>query len=152
TGRPKGVVLEHDQVVNFALGTIAVWPLGVGDRVLQFSSLSFDVSVLEMFCCLLSGATLVLADAETRLSPPRLAALMAEQRVSWASLPPAVLGLLPGQSFPELRVLRCGGESLTPELAEGWLRDGRRLIHGYGPTETAVVAVYAEVDGQDRPL
>jgi amino acid adenylation domain-containing protein len=151
TGQPKGVMVEHGQVVNFALGGIDAWQLGTTDRVLQFASLGFDVSVLDMFCCLLCGATAVFADAETRLSPPRLGALMREQRVSFAFLPPAVLGLLADQDFPDLRLLVAGGEALPTEVAAAWLRDGLRLFNGYGPTETTVVSLTGEVDGQHWP-
>ncbi|HEU5268687.1 MAG TPA: amino acid adenylation domain-containing protein [Jatrophihabitans sp.] len=151
TGRPKGVVVEHRQAVNFVLGGIDRWQLGPHDRVLQFASLNFDVSVLDMFCCLLSGATAVVADADTRLSPPRLGALMREHRVSFACLPPAVLGLLADQRLPDLRLLIAGGEALPTEVASAWLRDGLRLVNGYGPTEVTVISVAGEVDGRSWP-
>ncbi|HJQ02898.1 MAG TPA: amino acid adenylation domain-containing protein [Jatrophihabitans sp.] len=151
TGQPKGVIVEHRQVVNFVLGGIDCWQVGPNDRVLQFASLNFDVSVLDMFCCLLSGATAVVADADTRLSPPRLGALIREHRVSFACLPPAVLGLLADQSFPDLRLLIAAGETLPTELAQAWLRDGLRLINGYGPTEVTVIALAGEVDGRTWP-
>ena len=61
TGRPKGVVVEHRQVVNCVLGMIGQWRVGPEDRVLQFASLNFDVSVMDMFMTLLSGARAVLA-------------------------------------------------------------------------------------------
>ena len=55
TGRPKGVVVEHRQAVNFLLGMIETWDIGPADAVLQFASLSFDVSVMDMFVPLLAG-------------------------------------------------------------------------------------------------
>ena len=151
TGQPKGVLVEHRQVVNFALGMIEAWQLGPADRVLQFASLSFDVSVLDMFCCLLAGGCAVLADRDTKLSPPRLGALMRDQRVSFCCLPPVLLGLLADQEFPELRVLISAGEELPTEVARRWLRPGLRLVNGYGPTETTVLSLFAEVDGRRWP-
>ena len=151
TGRPKGVVVEHRQAVNMVAGQLAYWQLGAEDRVLQFSSLSFDVSVLEIFTALAAGATLVLIPLATKLSPPRLGALMRERRVSFACLSPAVLNLLADQDFPELRVLISAGEELRSESAKRWLRPGLRLCNGYGPTETTVLAAFTEIDAGMLP-
>ncbi len=151
TGRPKGVMVEHRQAVNFAFGMIRHWPVGPDDRVMQFASLNFDVSVLDMFVTLLSGARAVLASSETLLSPPRLADLMRERRVTFASLPPAVVNLLTGQDLPDLKVLMPAGEALASDLVRAWLRPGLRLVNGYGPTEDTVIATFAELDGTVLP-
>jgi len=151
TGRPKGVMVEHRQAVNHAMGMIEHWPVGPDDRVLQFASLNFDVSVMDMFMPLLSGARAVLAPTETLLSPPKLAALMRGRRVTFASLPPAVVNLLSGQEFPDLKILMPAGEALSAELAQAWLRPGLRLVNGYGPTEDTVIATFAELDGTVLP-
>jgi amino acid adenylation domain-containing protein len=151
TGRPKGVVVEHRQAVNFALGMIAHWATGPADRVLQFSSLNFDVSILDIFVALLSGATAVFGSRETLLSPPRLAALMRDQRVTFAALTPAVANLVAGEEFPDLRVLICAGEELPTELMRRLLRPNRRLCNGYGPTEATVLATMTELDGTIEP-
>ncbi len=151
TGRPKGVMVEHRQAVNHALGMIAHWPVTPEDRVMQFASLNFDVSVMDMFVTLLSGARAVLAPTDTLLSPPKLAALMRDRRVTFASLPPAVVNLLTGQEFPDLKVLMPAGEALSPELVRAWLRPGLRFVNGYGPTEDTVIATFAELDGSVLP-
>jgi amino acid adenylation domain-containing protein len=147
TGRPKGVVVEHRQVANFARWMIEQWQVGVQDRVLQFASLNFDVSVLDMFTALLSGAAAVVADRDTVLSPPRLAELMRAHQVSLASMPPAVLSLLTDAELPALRLLISAGEELSSELALAWQRPGLRLVNGYGPTETTVLSAFCEIDG-----
>ena len=152
TGRPKGVVVEHRQVVNHALKMAEQWSVGSADRVLQFASLNFDVSVMDMFTALLSGACAVIASEETRLSPPKLAALLRDGRVSFACLPPAVLSLLTSWTFPDLRVLMSAGEELPAELARAWLRPGLRLVNGYGPTEDTVIATFAEVNGETESV
>ncbi|HEY2550764.1 MAG TPA: amino acid adenylation domain-containing protein, partial [Streptosporangiaceae bacterium] len=146
TGRPKGVVVEHRQAVNFVYGMIAHWSIGPADAVLQFSSLSFDASVHEMFMPLLGGGRVVLASPETLHSPPRLAALMRGTGVTFAVLTPSVLTLLGDEQFGDLRVLEACGEELPSELARRWIRPGLRFANGYGPTETAVTAAFAELD------
>jgi amino acid adenylation domain-containing protein len=146
TGQPKGVVVEHRHAVNFLHGMVERWRIGGADAVLQFAAFTFDVSVLDMYLPLVSGARLVLAPAATLHSPARLAALIRDRRVTFACLPPAVLALLAGQDFPHLRTLVSAGEELAPELARRWLRPGLRLVNGYGPTEATVLATCQELD------
>ncbi|HEY1917837.1 MAG TPA: AMP-binding protein [Streptosporangiaceae bacterium] len=93
-----------------------------------------------------SGARLVLAPEQVLHSPPRLARLMRERRVSYADLPPAVLSLLDGEELPGLRVLITGGEELPSEVARHWVRPGLRFVNAYGPTETTVNATCQELD------
>src|SRR6266576_6943584 len=64
TGNPKGVMLEHRSLVNFATAAKATYGVEADDRVLQFGSLSFDLSAEEMLIALPSGACLVLRTAE----------------------------------------------------------------------------------------
>ena len=151
TGMPKGVVVEHRHALNFLLGMIDHWKIGPGDRVLQFASLNFDVSVMDMFMTLLSGATLILADRETLMSPPRLAELLRSEKVSFCCMPPAVVNLLTGQDFPDLRILLSAGEELSAELVKSWLRPGLHFYNGYGPTEAAIGATFGEMDGTSFP-
>jgi amino acid adenylation domain-containing protein len=149
TGQPKGVVIEHRQVVNFVQGMVAHWPLGTGDRVLQFASLNFDVSVMDMFLALCSGGAAIFGTRETLGSPPRLAQLMREEQVTFACIPPAVLNLLTGEDLPHQRVMISAGEELSTELVRRWLRPGLRMCNGYGPTEAAIGATLMELDADN---
>jgi amino acid adenylation domain-containing protein len=150
TGQPKGVVVEHRQAINLLQGMATHWKVGPADAVLQFSSFTFDVSVMDMFMPLLSGARVVLAPAPALHSPPRLAALLREARITFACLPPAVLNLLGDGQFPALRVLMAAGEELPSDLARRWIRPGLRFVNGYGPTEATVIATYAELEAGTR--
>jgi acyl-coenzyme A synthetase/AMP-(fatty) acid ligase len=145
------VVVEHRHALNFLLGMIEHWKIGPSDRVLQFASLNFDVSVMDMFMTLCSGATAVLADRQTLMSPPRLAELMRSERISFACMPPAVVNLLTGQDFPDLHVLLSAGEELSADLVKAWLRPGLHFYNGYGPTEAAIGATFGEMDGTIFP-
>jgi amino acid adenylation domain-containing protein len=151
TGQPKGVMVEHRHAVNFLDGMVSHWQIGPGSAVLGFASFTFDVSVMDMFMPLLGGAKLVLAPAQTLHSPPRLAALIREARITFACLPPAVLSLLGEEDFEDLDVLMAAGEELPGELARRWLRPGLRLVNGYGPTEATVIATYAELGAPENP-
>jgi amino acid adenylation domain-containing protein len=151
TGQPKGVVVEHRQAANLLHGMVKHWKIGPSDVVLQFSSFTFDVSVMDTFMPLLGGAKVVLAPAETLHSPPRLSALIRAAGITFACLPPAVLSLLTGEDFPGLRVLMTAGEELPSEVARRWVRHGLRFVNGYGPTEATVIATYQELDGSVYP-
>jgi amino acid adenylation domain-containing protein len=147
TGPPKGVMVEHRQAANFVHGMISAWQIGPDDTFLGFAAFTFDASIEDMFVPLLAGARIVLAPLDTLHSPPRLVALIRDRHITYASLPPAVIALLPpDESFPHLRILMAGGEELPTELARRWIRPGLRLVNSYGPTETTVTATYHELD------
>ncbi|GAA0290740.1 hypothetical protein GCM10010302_31620 [Streptomyces polychromogenes] len=145
TGEPKGVVVPHAAAVDFVRGHLALCGAGDGpggsgrtERFLGFASLSFDVSVLDVFGSLLSGSTLVLATDAERVDVDRLQALLAGQAVTVADLPPALLPLLDPAGLPALRFLSTGGEAPSGDAVDRWATDGREVWNAYGPTEAAV--------------
>jgi amino acid adenylation domain-containing protein len=161
TGQPKGVVVEHRNLVNLLHGMAAhsgmhggmPWAAGSGPVMLGYHSYAFDMSVLDMYLPLATGGTLVMVPPQTASSPRRLAQLICRARVTFAFLTPAVLDLLPAGEYPDLRVLMTGGDEHPAELARRWVRPGLLLGNGYGPTETTVVCSYAEIgDATQSPL
>jgi len=146
TGRPKGVVVEHRHAVNFLHGMIERWRIGPSSTVLQFAAYTFDVSVMDMFMPLLGGGRVVLAPVSTLHSPPRLAALIRDRKITFASLTPSVLSLLNDEHFADLQVLTSGAEELPSDLASRWLRSGLRFVNAYGPTEATVTSTFIELD------
>jgi amino acid adenylation domain-containing protein len=146
TGTPKGVAVEHRSVVHFADARIDYSGLGPADRILQFSVLTFDVSVQEIFSALLCGAALVIPSDHERSNPDAMAELAARTGITVAGFPGALLPLLDPDRFAGLRLVSCGGESLPAALVGPWSRD-RRLVHIYGPTEATVAATYWDCAG-----
>ncbi|MCI4066844.1 amino acid adenylation domain-containing protein [Micromonospora sp. R77] len=138
TGGPKGVQVEHGAMGLYAAHYIDLLGLRPGDRVLQFAALTFDVSLGEIFASLLAGATLVLVAPEQAESPTEVAALIRRENVTCVALTPTVLGLLETDPYPALSRVVSIGEALSAELANAWIRPGRRLLNVYGPTEVAV--------------
>lgn len=147
SGIPKGVAVEHRSVVHFADARIEYSCLGMADRILQFSVLTFDVSVQEIFTALLCGAALVIPSDHERRHPEAMADLAARTSITVAGLPAALLPLLDPGRFPGLRLVSCGGESLPPALVGPWSRR-RRLVHIYGPTEATVATTYWDCVGE----
>ncbi|WP_306338897.1 non-ribosomal peptide synthetase, partial [Streptomyces sp. KL118A] len=143
SGTPKGVTVPHRGLANFALAQSEQWGIGVGSRVLQFLSPSFDAAASEFFTALLTGGTLVLADAE-RLTPgPDLLELLRTEEITHCTLVPSVLRVLSEESLPGTLTLIVGGEACGPEIVERWSA-GRKMFNAYGPTEITVCATLSE--------
>ncbi|MFD5697592.1 non-ribosomal peptide synthetase [Streptomyces lasiicapitis] len=141
TGRPKGVTVTHRGIAGFVEAAAERYAVGPGDRVLQFSSPSFDASVLELFISVLTGATLVVPPDGPWLGD-ELAAVLDEFRISHTLIPPAALATLPAPGpggAADLRTLIVGAEACPAHLVDTWA-PGRRMINSYGPTEATIVA------------
>ncbi len=143
TGRPKGTLIGHRSLSNLLAYSADVFGLREGLRVLQFASMSFDASVWEIFPTLGAGATVVLSDAETLSDPHTLTALLRDESIGMATLPPVMIRQLDPSSLPGLGVLISAGESCPPEFTRTWTQ-GRRFFNGYGPTEITVCATLFE--------
>ncbi len=145
TGTPKGALLEHRGLSNFCQAFAHTMGVRAHDRVLQFASFSFDAAVAEIFIALLNGACLCLAPRETMMAMPDLAGLIQSEQVTVAVLPPTVLSLLRPDAVPTLRNVTSAGEACTPDIAARWSGGDRAFFNGYGPTETAVGALFSRL-------
>ncbi|MFC7615014.1 AMP-binding protein [Actinokineospora soli] len=151
TGRPKGVVVTHRGLATFATAEIERFAVRPGDRVLQFSSPSFDASVLELAMALPAGAALVVPDPGPLLGD-HLAEVFTANRVTHALVPPVALATLPPDvDLPDLRTLVVGGDACPADLVRRWA-PGRRMVNAYGPTESTVVSTWSDpLDPRDTP-
>nr|WP_234347301.1 non-ribosomal peptide synthetase [Streptomyces specialis] len=148
TGRPKGVVVSHRGLPSLAVSAARRCGAGPGARVLQFASLSFDITVWEIWMALASGARLELPDSG--MAGDELAAFIDRRGVTYATLPPTVLAPLPEDGLPSLECVLVGGESVSPGLIGRWAA-GRTVLNGYGPTEATVGATMsAPLTGTER--
>ncbi|WP_420803558.1 amino acid adenylation domain-containing protein [Saccharothrix deserti] len=142
TGRPKGVVVTHRGLPAFSAAEIAHFDVRPGDRVLQFSSPSFDASVLELCMALPAGAALVVPPPGPLLGD-QLARVITDFGVTHALIPPVALATVPEVELPTFRTLVVGGDACPPDLVAKWA-PGRRMINAYGPTESTVVTSWSE--------
>ncbi|MFF9349005.1 amino acid adenylation domain-containing protein, partial [Streptomyces sp. NPDC014734] len=144
TGLPKGVVVTHRGVASLARSQVELLGLGSGSRVLQFASPSFDTAFWDMLVAFSSGAALVVPE-RGRLVGEDLRRVLAEGRVTHAFIPPSVVATLPADAAVELSEFEClatGAEAVPPELVARW-SGGRRVMNGYGPTESTVIVTMA---------
>ncbi|HEV7518574.1 MAG TPA: amino acid adenylation domain-containing protein, partial [Thermoanaerobaculia bacterium] len=148
TGRPKGAMNSHRAIVNRLLWMQEQYRIGPGDRVLQKTPASFDVSVWELFWPLLTGACLVVARPGGHQDPAYLARTLEEREITTLHFVPAMLQVFLGEPEVErttaLRQVMSSGEALPAALAERFFaRLPGVLLHNlYGPTEAAVDVTY----------
>jgi amino acid adenylation domain-containing protein len=158
TGRPRGVMVTHGSLANFSTSMAAIIGLDPSHRFLQFASLSFDASAVQLYPTLLSGAAVVLHRAPTRLANRDLLRFCEEQGVTVIDLPAAFwhqwideLRLARTPLHPQFQVFMTGGETPSVERLrdlQGMLGRPAKFISSYGPTETTVTtAVYQNSDG-----
>jgi amino acid adenylation domain-containing protein len=150
TGHPKGVMIAHRNVVNLAYSQQTRLANVPGERVLQFASLNFDSSVWEFVMAWTRGAALVLGSRERMLPGEEMAALMNQEAVDIATLPPSALAVLSPEALPAFKVLISAGEALSPAQVRPWL-EGRIVLNGYGPTESTVDASVGDIRA-DEPI
>ena len=137
TGTPKGTLLTHRGLAPLRTAQIDQLGAGPGERVLQFASMSFDASLFEIMMALGSGATLCMSTRE-RLSPGQnLVAVLDEQAVTLATLPPSALAVTEPGPLPALRTVTVAGEACPPDVVARWA-PGRAFFNLYGPTEATV--------------
>ncbi|MEU7827689.1 non-ribosomal peptide synthase/polyketide synthase [Nonomuraea sp. NPDC049129] len=155
TGRPKGVVVTHRDLETFLAAVTAAVPIGDSDRLLAVTTLSFDISVLELMAPLRAGGCVVMATEEQVRDPRLLTALAEAEQVTVMQATPSLWSALtqsPGADLGGVRVL-VGGEALPPPLARELAARARSVTNLYGPTEATVWATFAAVDTDwcDRP-
>jgi amino acid adenylation domain-containing protein len=141
TGPPKGVLVTHRNVVNHVMSNGRLYQIAPGDRVLQWASPTFDLSVFEIFGALGHGATLIQAPRSSLHDPVALAELLRRERVTVAAMAPAMLAVLDPTDLPDLRVVCAAGEAFPAEVVNRWQAPGRPFHNGYGPTETTITCV-----------
>ncbi|MCX4791424.1 amino acid adenylation domain-containing protein [Streptomyces sp. NBC_01221] len=155
TGRPKGVEITHGAVGNFLTAMRRRPGCTPADRLLAITTVSFDISVLELFLPLLCGAITVVARAEETADAEALAGLMERHAITMMQGTPSTWQLLLDAGWrgaPALKKILCGGEALSRDLADRLLAAaaGGSVWNMYGPTETTVWSTAWEVTAREE--
>ena len=157
TGQPKGVMIEHGSARNTIAAVNRRLSLGRGDRVLGLSSLSFDLSVWDIFGTLTAGATLVLPEAGAERDAERWLELIVQEGITiWNSVP-ALMELLvesieaQGKAGPRaasLRAVLLSGDWIPLRLPERMRAAGldAKAISMGGATEASIWSIWHTID------
>ncbi|KAL8941315.1 MAG: hypothetical protein Q9211_001867 [Gyalolechia sp. 1 TL-2023] len=137
TGKPKGTMVSHGAFASGAVAHAPAMRLEQTSRVLQFSSYTFDASILEVFTTLMVGACICIPDDRTRLD--NVAKAVNDMKVDWTLLTPSFVQTISPSDVPGLKTLVLGGEAVSQNHISAWA-DQVHLVNAYGPSECAVVA------------
>ena len=157
TGQPKGVMIEHRNVVRLMLNDRMKFNFTERDVWSVFHSFCFDFSVWEMYGALLYGGTCVVVPKAVAQNPKEFAKLLRQEGVTVLNQTPtafyALIHEVLGRQDNDLQVryVIFGGEALNPIMLKPWKAryPQTQLINMYGITETTVHVTYKEITEQD---
>ena len=155
TGKPRGVGISHEVIASHLRIVAEKFALNENDRVLQFASLSFDVSVEQILTALLCGAAVILRDAHA-WSPEDFYQEVKARGVTIINIPPSYWNLLAQDGASagalgldqQLKLVIVGGDVMSREAVRRWQQTTMRtarLLNAYGPTEAAITATVFDV-------
>jgi amino acid adenylation domain-containing protein/FkbM family methyltransferase len=153
TGQPKGVCIEHRNIVNYVLGVAERFGFEAGMHHAAVSTIAADLGNTVVFPSLVTGGCLHVISAERAESGALLADYFTRERIDVLKIVPSHLAALqtghnPAQLMPRRRLI-LGGEASRPE----WIRQLRgfrpecEIYNHYGPTETTVGVLTYHIEG-----
>ncbi|OJJ50363.1 hypothetical protein ASPZODRAFT_13447 [Penicilliopsis zonata CBS 506.65] len=149
TGTPKATVVQHSALTTSAQQWATVLRFNTKTRTFQFSSFTFDVSVMDVFFTLINGGCVCIPSETERMND--LAGAIRRTSATLLSGIPSLVNTLDPKSVPTLKTLVMGGEKMPTSFISRW--SDRRIINAYGPSEATVVATAsAKTDGSGAVL
>ncbi|MBF4485715.1 non-ribosomal peptide synthetase [Flavobacterium sp. CSZ] len=140
TGNPKGVEIGHRSLLNFLTSMQKEPGVTTTDTLFSVTTYSFDISILEFFVPLLSGATLYIASQEILQDPNLIIEKLEEIKPTIIQATPSFYQMLFNANWKGdqgLKIL-CGGDLLSESLAERLIKSSLEVWNMYGPTETTI--------------
>jgi len=144
TGLPKGVVVEHRNIAHLIMAEREALSIRKSDRILQFSSFTFDASIEQTWLALSTGACLVLCSKRVLGDPHLAGELIRREKITHLDTVPLFLAELSPTELPDLKRVIVGGETCPVRLAAIW-KDHVTFFNEYGPTETTVSSLRYQV-------
>ena len=160
TGTPRGVLVEHRNVVRLFEQTEPWFHFTPKDVWTMFHSISFDFSVWEIWGALLYGGCLVIVPSDVARSPVQFHSLLKDKKVTVLNQTPSAFRPLLAEDLSRaqptdfaLRLNIFGGEALDVKLLQPWIErygdQKPQLVNMYGITETTVHVTYKRVLRED---
>lgn len=154
TGRPKGVMVTYGSLANLIEDMHRRFPLSERDRMLSVTTIAFDISVLEIYLPLTTGACMDIALKETILNSSALVKRIRAKKITLLQATPTLFQELVASRPGPLEGLSIisGGEPLPVGLKLGLQALGCRVNNQYGPTETTIYSTAGRLDeGTAKP-
>jgi amino acid adenylation domain-containing protein len=147
TGLPKGVQIAHHNLVNFLYSMQKTPGITSADKLLAVTTISFDISGLELLLPLISGAQVVIADSAEAKDGRSLLDIIRSEKVTIMQATPYTWRIMLEAGWDASTPLKviCGGEALPKELAEKIIPQAESLWNVYGPTETTIWSTIKQI-------
>jgi amino acid adenylation domain-containing protein len=154
TGKPKGVQIEHRSAVNFLCSMRKRPGMTATDVLVAVTTLSFDISGLELYLPLLVGGRLVIASGDATSDGRLLMQLLEKSGASIMQATPTTWRILLESGWKGNSALKAlvGGEALSVDLARQLAVHCGSVWNMYGPTETTIWSSVYKVEGKDEKL
>ncbi len=152
TGKPKGVAISHRSLYNFIESMKDMPGIAKSDTLFSVTTPSFDISLLEFFVPLVSGAKVYLADKTTLNDPFAVLEEIGKIKPSIIQATPSFFQMLYNAGWSGDKRLKalCGGDALSNDLAQKMLTTTAGLWNMYGPTETTIWSSCKEIKKADE--
>ncbi|WYZ36349.1 hypothetical protein EsH8_XIII_000001, partial [Colletotrichum jinshuiense] len=151
TGTPKGVIIENVSFTTSILEQGRVLQMNCDTRTLQFTSYTFDPSLVEIFSTLLCGGCVCTPTESARMGD--ITNIINDMKITWTSLTPSFLRTINPDAVPTLKSVIVGGERMPSDVFKSWREGDRQLIQVYGPTEATITCMvsYVPASGPAHP-
>ncbi|WP_010248522.1 non-ribosomal peptide synthetase [Acetivibrio cellulolyticus] len=151
TGRPKGVMIEHGAVNNFVKGMTDKIEFNEGKTILNVTTISFDIFVLETVLALVKGLKVVTANKNQQTNPHELKELIQKNKIEMLQMTPSRMQTLINENdnldfLKSVKEIMIGGEIFN-EVLFNKLRNQKsfKIYNMYGPTETTVWSAVSDL-------
>ena len=157
TGKPKGVMIEHHNVINLICDRIQKYNLSSDEKVVLFSSYSFDASVEQIFLTMLSGSTLYIPTKKSIEDINLFGKYLIDNQITHFNTVPVYLATLNKNLDYNFSRIALGGDVCNADLISGWIKK-YSIYNNYGPTENTIDSCSHKCDAADvtvpigRPL
>ncbi|RSL52254.1 hypothetical protein CEP54_011029 [Fusarium duplospermum] len=149
SGTPKGVIMEHKAASRSILEHAQRYQhasQGTRRCSLQFSSYTFDASVVDIFAVLASGGCVCIPSESQGVDV--LESFVQQKQINFADLTPTVANLLEPSNMPSLKTLAVGGEMANRALLRKWRGPNspvELMLNAYGPTEAGIACAMGQL-------
>ena len=140
TGNPKGVAISHKALLNFLISMQHKPHLDEKDYLFSVTTQSFDISILEFFAPLITGASVYIANEDLLADPLAIVTALSELKPTIIQATPSFYQMLYNAGWGGDKALKilCGGDLLSETLSQKLLETNAQLWNMYGPTETTI--------------
>lgn len=148
TGKPKGIMLTHQNMLNISWNENSSSQITASDHVAAHANIVFDGFWLSVFPPLLAGAAVYIMEEEIRLSLPAIHEYLLKNDITITFMTTQLCEAYAREyENRTLRILLTGGEALTKSYNRSY-----KIINGYGPAESCVYVTRFEVDAEYRNI